>query len=145
MTGAEFPASDPLGSVQVRAGLGWQYALADLALILFLVTASALARQQPPAPPAVTSAPTAPALADPVAVWRAGPGGPSLETWLAGQTLDPRQRLTIVARYSGGHAQEAFARAQGVMAEVKVLPRSTRMVVEPAPMDDLSATLTWDS
>ena len=136
--------------MQVRTGVGWHYALADLSLILFMVTASALAREQtaaarpaPPRPPVAAPA-AAPALAEPVAVWRAGPGMPSLEQWLAAQPLDPRQRLTIVARYAGGRAQEAFVRARDAMDGVRRLPASTRMVVEPAGEDDLSATLTWD-
>lgn len=136
-----------LGTMQVRAGVGWQYALADLSLILFLVTASALARQdhRPPAPPPKpVAAPEAVALADPVAVWRAGPGAPSLQEWLAGQALDRRQRLTIVARYSDGRAQDAFARAEAALGAVRKVPASTRMVVEPSGADDLSATLTWD-
>jgi len=131
--------------MQVRAGVGWQYALADLSLILFMVTAAALARKDhPAAAPPPPSRAEAPALADPVAIWRAGPGAPTLEEWLAGQALDPRQRLTIVARYSGGRAQAAFVRAQSALAAVGKLPASTRMVVEPARVDDLSATLTWD-
>lgn len=141
--------------MQVRAGVGWQYALADLSLILFMVCAAALAREQkahathPPAtrpasqasapPPALTVA-----LADPVAVWRAGPGMPTLAEWLASQAIDRRQRLTIVARYANGRAQSAFARAQDVMEAQPRLPPSTRIVVEPAAIDDLSATLTWD-
>ena len=146
-------AAPALGTVQVRAGVGWQYALADLSLILFLITATALARQDRPAPPppprpvAPVEAPVlaeAPALAEPVAVWRAGPGAPSLQEWLAGQALDSRQRLTIVARYSGGRAQEAFARAEGALEQVRTVPASTRMVVEPSATNDLSATLTWD-
>jgi hypothetical protein len=143
MTGLAEPT---LGTVQVRAGVGWQYALADLSLILFLVTAAALARQPVAPPPAAPPAekPEAVALADPVAVWRAGPGAPSLDEWLAGQAIDPRQRLTIVARYADGRAQEAFARAEGVIRKVRKLPPSTRTVVEPAGADDLSATLTWD-
>ena len=141
--------------MRVRAGVGWQYALADLSLILFMVCVAALAREQkahahrlPPARPPVT-APLAPpvaavALADPVAVWRAGPGMPSLAEWLASQTIDRRQRLTIVARYANGRAQIAFARAQDVLQAQPKLPPSTRIVVEPAAVDDLSATLTWD-
>lgn len=136
--------------MQVRAGVGWQYALADLSLILFMVCAAALARQsssarapQPPPPPA--SRPEAVALADPVAVWRAGPGAPALGEWLAAQPPDSRQRLTIVARYSGSGAQAAFARAEAALRPLRHLPRATRIVVEPAGADDLSATLTWDA
>jgi hypothetical protein len=142
----------------ISVGVGWQYALADLSLILFMVTAAALARQQalPPRPaPAPRAAPAAAtpsqpvasqsvALADAVAVWRSGPGAPSLEQWLASQQIDSRQRLTIVARYTGARAQEAFVRAEGAMEGVRKLPAATRMVVEPSSVDDLSATLTWD-
>lgn len=134
--------------MQVRTGVGWQYALADLSLILFMVVAAALARQQaaPPKPAPPPPAPAAaPVLAEPVAVWRAGPGTPSLAEWLAAQSLDRRQRLTLVARYSNGRAQEAFLRAQAALAPVGHLPAATRMVVEPATTDDLSATLTWDA
>jgi len=134
--------------MQVRTGVGWQYALADLSLILFMVVAAALARQQA-APPKPVPAPPAPAaaplLAEPVAVWRAGPGAPSLAEWPAAQSLDPRQRLTLVARYSRGRAQEAFLRAQAALAPISHLPAATRMTVEPATTDDLSATLTWDA
>lgn len=134
------------GPVQARMGVGWQYALADLSLILFMVCAAALAQR--PALPAAVPPPrpvAAVALADPVAVWRAAPGGPSLDRWLAGQALDPRQRLTIVARYSGGRAQAAFARAEAALHGARKLPASTRIVVEPAGTDDVSATMTWDA
>lgn len=140
--------------MRVRAGVGWQYALADLSLILFMVCAAALAREQnahtkllAQSPHSAVAAPppvTAVALADPVAVWRAGPGMPSLAEWLASQTIDSRQRLTIVAQYSEGRAQSAFTRAQTALQQQPKLPRSTRIVVEPAAADGLSATLTWD-
>ena len=135
--------------MRVRAGVGWQFALADLSLILFMVCAAALAREQksharavPPPPP--PSAVQAVALADPVAVWRAGPDMPSLQEWLASQTIDRRQCLTIVAQYTAGRAQAAFARAETALREQPRLPPATRIVVEPAASDGLSATLTWD-
>ena len=144
--------------MRARAGVGWQYALADLSLILFMVCAAALAREQKahahlkapsaaaalaprPAPPAM---PQSVALADPVAVWRAGPGMPSLQQWLASQAVDRRQRLTVVAQYSGDRAAAAFARAEDALRGQPRLPPATRIVVEPAAVDGLSATLTWD-
>lgn len=147
--------------MRVRAGVGWQYALADLSLILFMVCAAALAREQkahvgwrppagsarsaPPPRPPVQSVPVqAVALAEPVAIWRAGPGMPTLEQWLASQAIDRRQRLTIVAQYANGRARMAFARAQDALQDQPRLPPSTRIVVEPASADGLSATLTWD-
>ena len=145
--------------MRARAGVGWQYALADLSLILFMVCAAALAREQkahahlkvpaaaaapaprPAPPPAV---PQSVALADPVAVWRAGPGMPSLQEWLASQAIDRRQRLTVVAQYSGDRAAAAFARAEEALRGQPRLPPATRIVVEPAAVEGLSATLTWD-
>ena len=66
------------GKALGRADAGWQYALADLSLILFMVCALALAQAPKgklkamvqPAP----EKPQSVALAEPTAVWRAGPG-----------------------------------------------------------------------
>lgn len=134
---------------RARADGGWQYALADLSLILFMVCALALS-QAPKAkltavlPPAAVPKAEALALAEPTAVWRAGPGMPSLAEWIASQTTDPRQRLTIVAHYREGRAADAFARADAALQAVRKLPASARIVVEPGASDDLGATLTWD-
>lgn len=132
------------------ADTGWQYALADLALILFMVCALALAQAPKgkaralPAAPVPAAKAVAIALGEPAAVWRAGPGMPTLGEWIAGQTADPRQRLTIVAHYSAGRAADAFARADAAMQGVRTLPASARIVVEPGVHDDLGAMLTWD-
>lgn len=137
-----------------RADAGWQYALADLSLILFMVCALALA-QAPKARPRAAPAPIpaaplpvdkahAVALGEPAAVWRAGPGMPSLAQWVASQTADPRQRLTIVAHYREGRAADAFGRADAALHGVRTLPASARIVVEPGTADDLGAMLTWD-
>lgn len=131
-------------------GGGWQYALADLSLILFMVCALALAQAPKPGlPQAAPAAPPRPpvqavALGEPAAVWRAGPGSPSLAEWIAGQAADPRQRLTIVAHYTAGRASDAFVRAETALQGVRKLPASARIVVEPGSGDDLAATLTWD-
>jgi len=134
--------------MSARANTGWQYALADLSLILFMVCALALAQAPkgkahllPPPPP---PRPQAVALGEPAAVWRAGPGMPSLAEWIAAQAADPRQRLTIVAHYGEGRAADAFARAETAMQAVRKRPATARIVVEPGPGDDLAATLTWD-
>src|SRR3546814_12757082 len=43
---------------------------------------------------------------EPLAVYVAAPGAPPLAQWLHEQAADPRQQLTITARYgSGGGAQ----------------------------------------
>jgi hypothetical protein len=132
--------------MQMRTGVGWQYALTDLSLILFMISAAALAKSgghgvKPPPPP-VLAAP--PIVADPVAVWRPGPGAPGLGAWLASTGRDARQRLTIVARYSGANAALASAQAARLLAEAGPSAGKVRIVVEPDSANDLSAALTWD-
>ncbi len=115
-----------------RAGSGWQTVLADLSLILFMVTASA-ASQEPvdaPLPPKVTL----PALGDPVALWRAGAGVPALKDWLASAAPDPRLRLTIMAPPAQAAAAIALAAEAG---------RPVRVLIEPGA-GGLIAALTYD-
>ena len=116
-----------------RPGSSWQTVLADLSLILFMVTATALsdspAKAPPPAPLVL------PALGEPVAVWRSEPGGPSLEDWLASQAADPRQRLTLVAAPADGPA---------ALAQAARLPRPARVLIEPGLAGAPYATLTYD-
>ena len=117
-----------------RAGSGWQTVLADLSLILFIVTAAAV-QDAPTVLPVHTAAPTAPpALADPVAVWRGADAG-DLARWLKTQPADPRQRLTIVAPTGGAALALDMARGAG---------RPARVVIEPDGQGTPYATLTYD-
>ena len=117
-----------------RAGSGWQTVLADLSLILFMVTAAAV-NDAPVVPPSAGSAPTAPpALADPVAVWRGADAG-ELARWLKTQPADPRQRLTIVAPTNAAPLALELARGAG---------RPARVVIEPDGQGAPYATLTYD-
>lgn len=117
-----------------RAGSGWQTVLADLSLILFMVTAAAV-NDAPVVPPSAGSAPTAPpALADPVAVWRGADAG-ELARWLKTQPADPRQRLTIVAPTNAAPLALELARGAG---------RPARLVIEPDGEGTPYATLTYD-
>lgn len=130
----------------VRAGSGWQTVLADLSLILFMVTASALSQSldaPPPAPPLAPAPAEASATAEPLAVYRPGKGAPSLGEWLALQSVDPRQQLTIVAHYREGAMAAALAQADALAREAGVAGVRPRVVVEPGS-DGTSATLAYD-
>ncbi len=119
-----------------RMGSGWQTVLADLSLILFMVTATALSDSPAKAPPPAPPAPLAlPALGEPVAVWRSEPGGPSLEDWLASQTADPRQRLTLVAAPVDGPS---------MLDRAARLARPARVLIEPGLSGPPYAALTFD-
>ena len=114
-----------------RAGSGWQTVLADLSLILFMVTASAVSQVPPSAPPPSTAWP---ALGDPVALWREGAGSPTLKNWLASAAPDPRLRLTIMAAPADAAAALALAAEAG---------RPARVLIEPGA-GGLIAALTYD-
>ena len=115
-----------------RAGSGWQTVLADLSLILFMVTASAASQAPASAPPPPSAA--LPALGDPVALWRAGAGSPTLKDWLASAAPDPRLRLTIMAAPADAAAALALAEQAG---------RPARVLIEPGA-GELIAALTYD-
>lgn len=119
-------------------GSGWQVVLADLSMILFMVTAAAVADAPPDAPPPATASaakPAIPALAAPVALWQGGEGAPPLASWLKAQPADPRLRLTIVAPVAGAEAALAMARGAG---------RPARIVLETDLSGPPIAALTYD-
>lgn len=131
-----------------RAAIGWQTTLADLSLILFLITAAAVSHRvprpaRPGSPPPVAAAaaaglraPSSTAALDPgvpeLAIWVAGPGAPPLGQWLAGQARDPRQQLTVLVRYPPAQGPAAaIASATDLLREAGAAGRRGRLVVEP--------------
>jgi hypothetical protein len=133
----------------VRAGTGWQYALADLSLILFLVTASAFAHAsggkqvEPPAPP---PPPIAAAInSEPVAVWSAGPEAPPLHRWLESVGGDPRLEVQVVVRYAGGGREGAIAQANQLATAGGPRASAARILVEPGARSGASVSLTYAS
>lgn len=131
------------------AGSGWQLILADLALILFLVTLTALPRTEAdlaagfadrvaPVPPAAEIA-AAQALYRPVA------GGPSLGEWLASQPRDPRATLTVFARYPAGGEAQAWAAARGLAAAAQDSGVPVRTIITVGAEADLYASLAYDA
>ena len=121
----------------------WQTILADLSLILFMVTASALASAPAPLTPPSEPVRASP-RAEPVGVWTDGPGAPALTGWLAEQASDPRQRLSVVVRYTGKRRAAALDRAAALIASAGARGDSARVVVEPGPAPGASVTLGYD-
>jgi hypothetical protein len=136
---------------------GWQIILADLALILFMITAAALANapegpqspfkrapaaSQKPAPPARQIAPSL--RGEPVSVWTDTPGAPPLAGWLASEARDPRLRPSITVRFIKGHQAAAFARAEALAEEAGPRAAAARIVVEAGPADGAIVSLAYD-
>jgi len=129
--------------MSARPGPSWQTSLADLTLILFMITAAAVTQQ--PAKPArsrtegkafqAQAAPAPSPQTEPLSLYIAAPDAPPLGEWLAQQAADPRQQLTITARYTAapGAQEQAMAQAGRLLTEAGAQGRAARMVVEPGP------------
>lgn len=142
-----------------RASHGWQMILADLALILFLLTLSALptaeaetgrqlaaravqekaAREEDARPRARAEIAAAQALFRPVA------GGPSLGAWLKSQPGDPRTTLTIFAIHPPGGEAAAFARAEALAAEARAAGARVRTIIAAGAETEIYASLAYDA
>ncbi|MDJ0979161.1 MAG: hypothetical protein QNI87_11590 [Erythrobacter sp.] len=131
-----------------RSAASWQLILADLALILFLVTAAALSatsRVDPsPTPSAapVTAGPRPRAPAQ--ALYRPGPELPTLAQWLEQQSSDPRATLTIIAEHRSGEAEQAWADARRMAATARTLGVRSRVIIREGAASDIHASLAYD-
>ena len=135
--------------MMARAGSGWQYILADLSLILFMVTAATLASSDD-APGAAQAAsaphpvqPLSP-QAEPLALYRADPGAPPFAQWLRDQSVDARQQLTIVAQYRPGAQDDALHQAEALAGEAGEAGMRARIIVEPG-QGGATAALAFDA
>lgn len=136
--------------MSARPGPGWQTSLADLSLILFMITAAAVSQQgtkaKRTARAEAAEAPARPApQTEPLSVYIAAPDAPPLAQWLAQQPADPRQQLTITARYAGapGAQERALVEAERLLAQAGAQGRSARLVVEPGG-GPVRAALAYD-
>lgn len=136
-----------------KGGNSWQLILADLALILFLLTLSAL-----PAAEAETGRrlaaravqekgareETQPEIAPAQALFRPVPGGPGLSAWLAAQSPDPRATLTIFATHKPGGEAAAWTRAEALAAEARATGARVRTIITAGEEAEIYASLAYD-
>lgn len=121
--------------------LGWQTTIADLALILFMVTAAAMAEKPDNAGETRQALPLE---AEPIALYRSAANAPPLAQWLATQPRDGRQHLTILARHAPGEAPVAAATALALADQARAAGREPRVMIEPANLTDVTAVLSYD-
>ncbi len=134
------------------SGTEWQLVLADLALILFLVTVSALATmdQAGSDPEAEYSLARSSdgedsfSVAPSQEVFRPNPLGPSLGEWLARRQRDPRITLTVFAQYTLNERSEVWKAAQALADDASVSGYAVRVVITPGETSDLHASLAYD-
>lgn len=139
---------------------GWQLILADLSLILFLVTLTALVTSSSDEEAAdeqanrgksdVKDTPNvapyvAPYVAPAQALFRQVEGGPDLGEWLSEQPLDPRATLTILARTSAGDEDAIWQEAQGLANDAQKSGVAVRVVIAGGDKSEVYASLAYDS
>jgi len=114
----------------------WQTIIADLALILFMISAAAMQREN-----LRKADDPLPVRGEPMAIYRIAKDAPPLKQWLANQAPDARQRLTIVARYTPDGEDEAARAALALAAQTSL---QARIVIEPADRAEVLAVLAFD-
>ena len=137
----------------INTGQGWLTTLADLSIILFMVTAADLstAQQQLQHKHAATPAPQAQqkaagvATAEPVAIYRPAAGAMPLAAWLASQPADDRQRLTVLVRHDGKNVAGAVAQGMTLADQARQAGRSPRLIVEQGENPEIMAFLAYDA
>lgn len=128
----------------LHGGSGWQTVLADLSLILFMVCASALSTAPARSEPAEMSNPPQSDTPAPLAIYRADRGAPPLDQWLRDQAADPRQRLTIVATYSGTGRVAAAAQAEMLARSAEAAGFVPRVTIEPGAAGPPTVSLAFE-
>ena len=120
-----------------RLDHGWQILLADLSLILFLATGTALAAEPGAAEPPVVRA-------EPVAVFGTDDSPGALARWIAAYRPDPREALTIVVRYPRAAMPQALARATMLAQEARSSNRAIRIVLEDSAQSSTQASFAFE-
>lgn len=148
------PAARFPGRGQARAGHGWQIILADLALILFVMTLSALPAAEVESGKRLADSKASERearglgrraqIAAAQAIYRAVPGGPGLGAWLASQQPDPRATLTIFATHRTGGEAGAWARAEALANEARSAGTPVRTIISAGESEELYASLAYD-
>lgn len=136
-----------------RAGPGLQLVLADLALILFLLTLSALPAAEAEGGQKLadrdarekdTRLALRPEIAAAQALFRPVAGGPDIAEWLASQPHDPRTTLTVFARYRPGGEAEAWKAAKALASAAQTSGVPVRTIITAGTEADLYASLAYD-
>ena len=123
--------------------------LADLALILFITTASlSLPRRVHPPRAAVSAAATSPtptpAPAVTLAVWQGAEADSPFAAWLGRQSSDPRAVLVLDLTYIRGSREAAWRMAQQLERTALASGRKVRVALREGAQDRARAMLSYE-
>lgn len=127
-----------------QVSTSWATILADLAILLFMITAADLSNAE------ITKSATAPSSAavvpaEPVALYRPDGSAPPLGRWLAEQPTDPRQQLTVVVHYRAGEADTMAAEGLRLVSQAEAAGRDARLIAEPGDRSEAAVVLAYDA
>lgn len=118
----------------------WQVTLADLSLILFMVTLAGISVSEKD-----MAAGGAPETAPSQALYRStDAGAPDFGDWLAMQQVDDRMTLAIHIQHPAGDQAWALAQAQRMMAVIQTAAIPYRLQIEPGRRRISYASLGFD-
>lgn len=121
--------------MNLRSPLGWQVILADLSLILFISTATALGNQPANTLPSTHSQ----------TVFSARLEGGNLADWLASYAPDARERLRIVIFYRPGGLDAALSRAASAVRITAAAGRAASVTLEEGAAEGMTAIYAFDT
>lgn len=128
-------------------GASWLAPLADLSMILFVVTGAALAQHATPAvrPREADGRPTGFVQTVPVAMLADVPGGPPLAQWLAGNGSDATGLVTIEGHFAAPADRPRIeARVSTLAGEARAAGVEPRVVVEPGTASQVVTVFAYD-
>lgn len=128
----------------MKASHSWLMTLADLTIILFIITAADLSRADASVKATAQSVATV-ATAEPVALYRPGAHAGTLGAWLASQPADPRQQLTILVRHLKGDQAAQLGKGMALLEEAQAIGRDARLIVEEGEHSEIAAFLAYDA
>lgn len=136
-----------MSDLPASTGASWLVPLADLSMILFVVTGAALAQQSTPAAPPreEDGRQTGFVQTVPVAMLTDAPGGPPLAQWLAGNGGDATGLVTIEGHFALPADRPRIEARVGTLAnEARAAGVEPRVVVEPGTASQVVTVFAYD-
>jgi hypothetical protein len=125
--------------------IGWQLVLADLSLILFLTTATALSDKHERGSDEATS-PVYPGEGSSAAsLYLATGGDTAFADWLTAQPRDPREQMTIRADYSASEREVVMAQIRELTHVAGEAGFRPRVILEPTRDTRITVSFAFDT
>ncbi|MCR2832760.1 hypothetical protein [Parerythrobacter lacustris] len=124
---------------------GWLVSLADLSLILFIVTSGAIASSPIQKSLEPIDLADLPALGVASEIYVDGPGAPSLSTFLSRHSPAAGEQLTITGVFGPGERQTIARRMEALEAEAIAKGTEPRVILQPGSQAGVYVAFAHDA